>query len=59
MIAAGSSLAHAAYGGALCAVLLEMRGQTMEIFGKTHPGGGAVGNKLGDGARKSGCRESG
>jgi len=47
MIATGSSLAHAAYGDALCAVLLEMRGQTVEVFGKTHPGG-AVGNKLRD-----------
>lgn len=47
MIATGSSLAHAAYGDALCAVLLEMRGQTVEGFGKTHPGG-AVGDKLRD-----------
>ena len=47
MIATGSSLVHAAYGDALCAVLLEMRGQTVEGFGKTHPGG-AVGNKLRD-----------
>ena len=45
MIATGSSLAYAAFGDALCAVLLEMRGQTVENFGKTHPGG-AVGDKL-------------
>ena len=47
MIATGSSLVHAALGDALCAVLLELRGQTVEGFGRTHPGG-AVGDKLRD-----------
>ena len=47
MISTGSSLVHAALGDALCAVLLELRGQTVEGFGRTHPGG-AVGDKLRD-----------
>jgi D-arabinose 5-phosphate isomerase GutQ len=45
MIATGSSLVNAAYGDALCVVLLHLRGYTSEEFGKTHPGG-AVGNKI-------------
>ena len=45
MIATGSSLMTAAYGDALCVVLLKMRGYTLEQFGETHPGG-AVGKKL-------------
>ncbi len=47
MIATGSSLINAAYGDALCVVLLKLRGYTLEQFGKTHPGG-AVGKKLED-----------
>lgn len=45
MIATGSSLINAAYGDALCVVLLKLRGYTLEQFGETHPGG-AVGKKL-------------
>jgi D-arabinose 5-phosphate isomerase GutQ len=45
LIATGSSLITAAYGDALCVVLLKMRGYTLEQFGETHPGG-AVGKKL-------------
>ena len=45
MIATGSSLFNAALTDALCAVLLELRGYTVERFGETHPGG-AVGHKL-------------
>jgi D-arabinose 5-phosphate isomerase GutQ len=45
MIATGTSLVNGAVSDALCAVLLEMRGQTLESFGATHPGG-AVGKKL-------------
>jgi D-arabinose 5-phosphate isomerase GutQ len=45
LIATGSSLINAAYGDALCVVLLKMRGYTLEQFGETHPGG-AVGKKL-------------
>ncbi len=45
MIATGSSLVNAAWGDALCSVLLNLRGYTKEEFGKTHPGG-AVGKKL-------------
>ena len=45
MIATGSSLVNAAYGDALCVVLLKLRGYTLEQFGETHPGG-AVGKKL-------------
>jgi len=47
MIATGSSLINAAYGDALCVVLLKLRGYTLEQFGETHPGG-AVGKKLKD-----------
>jgi arabinose-5-phosphate isomerase len=47
MIATGSSLINAAYGDALCVVLLKLRGYTLEQFGETHPGG-AVGKKLED-----------
>jgi D-arabinose 5-phosphate isomerase GutQ len=47
MIATGSSLVNAAFGDALCVVLLNMRGYTQEQFGKTHPGG-AVGKKIAD-----------
>jgi len=45
MIATGSSLINAAWGDALCVVLLQLRGYTKEEFGKTHPGG-AVGKRL-------------
>lgn len=45
MVATGSSLFNAAFGDALCVVLLKLRGYSIEQFGKTHPGG-AVGNKL-------------
>jgi len=45
MIATGSSLFNAALTDALCVVLLEMRGYTVDRFGETHPGG-AVGHKL-------------
>lgn len=47
MIATGSSLMNCALGDALCVVLLQMRGYTLEQFGATHPGG-AVGEKLKD-----------
>ena len=45
MIATGSSLLNAALTDALCVVLLELRGYTVDRFGETHPGG-AVGHKL-------------
>jgi arabinose-5-phosphate isomerase len=45
MIATGSSLVNAAYGDALCVVLLHLRGYTLEEFSNTHPGG-AVGKKI-------------
>jgi arabinose-5-phosphate isomerase len=45
MIAIGSSLVNAAMGDALCVVLLQLRGYSLEEFGETHPGG-AVGRKL-------------
>jgi len=45
MIATGSSLVNAAWGDALCVVLLQLRGYSKEEFGKTHPGG-AVGKRL-------------
>ena len=45
MIATGSSLVNAAFGDALCVVLLQLRGYTREQFGQTHPGG-AVGRQL-------------
>jgi arabinose-5-phosphate isomerase len=45
MIATGSSLVNAAYGDALCVVLLKLRSYSVEKFGETHPGG-AVGRKL-------------
>ena len=48
MIATGSSLVNAAAGDVLCALLLELRGYTVEAFGATHPGG-AVGEKLQEG----------
>ena len=47
-IATGSSLVNGAACDALCVILLEKRGYTKEMFGKTHPGG-AVGNKLAHG----------
>jgi len=47
MVATGSSLVNAAFGDALCVVLLNMRGYSVEEFGGTHPGG-AVGKKLGN-----------
>ena len=47
MVATGSSLVNAAFGDALCVVLLKMRGYSVKEFGKTHPGG-AVGKKLED-----------
>jgi arabinose-5-phosphate isomerase len=45
MIATGSSLFNSAFCDALCIVLLNLRGYSLEQFGKTHPGG-AVGLKL-------------
>jgi D-arabinose 5-phosphate isomerase GutQ len=45
MIATGSSLFYCALGDALCVVLLNLRGYSLEQFGETHPGG-AVGKKL-------------
>ncbi|HSK87694.1 MAG TPA: SIS domain-containing protein [Anaerolineales bacterium] len=45
MIATGSSLFNSAFCDALCIVLLNLRGYTVEQFGQTHPGG-AVGLKL-------------
>jgi D-arabinose 5-phosphate isomerase GutQ len=45
MIATGSSLFNSAFCDALCITLLNLRGYTLEQFGKTHPGG-AVGKKL-------------
>ena len=45
MIATGSSLINCAIGDALCVVLLNLRGYTLEQFGETHPGG-SVGKKL-------------
>jgi D-arabinose 5-phosphate isomerase GutQ len=50
MIATGSSLVNAAAGDVLCALLLELRGYTVEAFAMTHPGG-AVGIKLEQGKR--------
>ena len=47
MVATGSSLVNAAIGDALCVVLLNMKGYSVEEFGETHPGG-AVGKKLED-----------
>lgn len=45
MIATGSSLVNAAFGDALCVVLLHLRGYSVDQFGETHPGG-AVGLKI-------------
>jgi len=45
MIATGSSLFNSAFCDALCIVLLNLRGYSLEQFGQTHPGG-AVGQKL-------------
>lgn len=45
MIATGSSLVNSAFCDALCVVLLNLRGYSLEQFGQTHPGG-AVGQKL-------------
>ena len=45
MIATGSSLVNAAFGDALCVVLLKLRGYSLEAFSETHPGG-AVGKKI-------------
>jgi arabinose-5-phosphate isomerase len=45
MIATGSSLVNGAADDALCVLLLELRGYSLEQFGMTHPGG-AVGRKL-------------
>jgi arabinose-5-phosphate isomerase len=45
MIATGSSLFNSAFCDALCVVLLNLRGYSLEQFGQTHPGG-AVGQKL-------------
>ena len=45
MIATGSSLFNSALCDTLCTVLLNMRGYSVDQFGKTHPGG-AVGKKL-------------
>jgi arabinose-5-phosphate isomerase len=45
MIATGSSLVNAAFGDALCVVLLHLREYSADQFGETHPGG-AVGLKI-------------
>ncbi len=45
MIATGSSLFNSAFCDALCIILLNLRGYSLEQFGQTHPGG-AVGKKL-------------
>ncbi len=45
MIATGSSLFNSAFCDALCVVMLNLRGYSLEQFGRTHPGG-AVGRKL-------------
>lgn len=45
MIATGSSLFNSAFCDALCVVLLNLRGYSIEQFGQTHPGG-AVGQML-------------
>jgi arabinose-5-phosphate isomerase len=45
MIATGSSLFNSAYCDAICIVLLNLRGYSLQQFGQTHPGG-AVGQKL-------------
>ncbi len=45
MIATGSSLFNSAFCDAVCVVLLNLRGYSLEQFGQTHPGG-AVGQKL-------------
>jgi len=50
MVATGSSLVSAAYGDALCVVLLHARGYTREQFESTHPGG-AVGLYIRSGNR--------
>ena len=47
MVAIGSSLVYAAFGDALCVVLLKMKDYSLKEFGETHPGG-AVGRKIGD-----------
>jgi arabinose-5-phosphate isomerase len=47
MIATGSSLLNSAFCDALCVVLLNLRGYSVEQFGQTHPGG-AVGRMLKD-----------
>jgi len=49
-IATGSSLVNAAMGDALCVLLLDGRGYTLEQFGRTHPEG-AVGRQLGEAGR--------
>jgi arabinose-5-phosphate isomerase len=45
MVATGSSLVNGAAADALCVLLLELRGYSLDAFGQTHPGG-AVGIKL-------------
>lgn len=45
MIATGSSLVNAAAGDAICVLLLERRGYSLQEFGQTHPRG-AVGRTL-------------
>ncbi len=47
MIATGSSLVNAVAGDAVCVLLLERRGYSLQEFGQTHPGG-AVGRALAD-----------
>ena len=47
MVSIGSSLVYAAFGDALCVVLLKMKDYSLKEFGETHPGG-AVGRKIGD-----------
>ncbi len=45
VVATGSSLVHAAYGDALCAVLMVLNDYRIEQFAQTHPGG-AIGASL-------------
>lgn len=45
MVATGSSLFNSAFCDAICVVLLELRGYSLDEFGETHPGG-AVGHKI-------------
>lgn len=50
MVATGSSLFNSALCDAICVVLLELRGYSVDAFGETHPGG-AVGHRVREGGR--------